>query len=60
MRMSMRGNAPKMVTWIICLVLFVIALAARFGGLQLPIPLATWSWVIGYALLLIAARVRGL
>jgi hypothetical protein len=58
--MSMQGNAPRMATWVICLVLFVIALAARFGGLQLPPPMATWSWVIGYALLLVAVRVRGL
>ena len=60
MRMSARGNAPKFVTWIICLVLFVIALASHFGVIQASPVLATWSWIIGFGLLLIACRFRGL
>ena len=54
------GKAPTMVVWIISLVLFLVALFAHFGVVRLAEPVATWSWIIGYALLLIACRVRGL
>ena len=49
-----------MVVWIISLVLYVIALAANFGGFNIDAQVATWSWIIGFGLLLIACRVRGL
>ena len=49
-----------MAVWIISLVLFLVALAAHFGIAKLGEPVATWSWIIGFALLLIACRVRGL
>jgi hypothetical protein len=54
------GKAPTMVVWIICLVLYVIALAAHFGIIQIGAPIAEWSWIIGLGLLLVACRVRGL
>lgn len=54
------GKAPTLVTWIISLVLFLIALAAQFGIVAMPAQIAVWSWIIGYALLLIACRVKGL
>ena len=54
------GKAPTMAVWIISLVLFLVALAAHFGIVKLGEPVATWSWIIGIALLLIACRVRGL
>jgi uncharacterized membrane protein YoaK (UPF0700 family) len=54
------SNAPKMVVWVICLVLFLIAVAAHFGFVHIREPIATWSWVIGFGLLLLACRVRGL
>lgn len=58
--MRFAANAPKMIVWVICLVLFVVALVARFGVGTIPEPLATWSWVVGFGLLLVACRVRGL
>ncbi len=54
------GNAPTLVVWVIALVLFLVALAARFNLVNLGEPVATWSWIIGFGLLLIACRVKGL
>jgi hypothetical protein len=54
------GKAPTMVVWIISLVLFMIALAAHFRIVDIGEPVATWSWIVGLGLLLIACRVRGL
>jgi hypothetical protein len=58
--MNNTGKAPTMVVWIISLVLFFIALIAQFGLAKIPDPIATWSWIIGFGLLLLACRVRGL
>ena len=54
------GKAPTMAVWVISLVLFLIALAAQLGLSAIPAPVATWSWIIGFGLLLVACRVRGL
>jgi len=54
------GKAPTMIVWVICLVLYVVALAAHFGVVAIGAPLALWSWIIGFGLLLVACRVRGL
>lgn len=54
------GKAPTLVTWIISLVLFLVALLSAFGVIRPGAEVALWSWIIGYALLLIACRVRGL
>jgi uncharacterized membrane protein YhaH (DUF805 family) len=54
------GKAPTLAVWVISLVLFLIALVAHFGLVRVGEPVATWSWIIGFALLLIACRVRGL
>lgn len=54
------GKAPTMIVWIISLVLFVIAVVAQFGIIRIGDPIATWSWIIGFGLLLVACRVRGL
>ncbi len=54
------GKAPTFVVWVISLVLFVIALLAQFGVVRLGAPIATWSWILGFGLLLIACRVKGL
>ena len=54
------GKAPTLAVWVISLVLFLIALAAQFGVARIGEPFATWSWIIGFGLLLIACRVRGL
>jgi hypothetical protein len=49
-----------MMVWIISLVLYLGALAAHFGIARVGAPAATWSWIIGFGLLLVACRVRGL
>ena len=54
------GSAPLNITWIICLVLYVVALLAAFGVVAVPTPFGLWAWVIGFGLLLVACRVRGL
>ena len=58
--MKNSGKAPTMVVWIISLVLYVVALAANFGVVNIDAQIVTWSWIIGFGLLLIACRVRGL
>jgi len=54
------GKAPKQITWIICLILYVVALAAHFGIVRVTGNVAEWSWIIGFGLLLAAVQVRGL
>jgi hypothetical protein len=58
--MARQTNAPKFVTWIISLVLFIVAIVAHFGLIQVSADIATWSWIIGYALLLAAVQLKGL
>ena len=58
--MARYGNkAPKHVTWVICLILYLIAALNFFGVIHVG-PLASWAWIVGFALLLIAVKVRGL
>ena len=54
------GKAPKQITWLICLVLYLVAVFAHFGVVRVRADVALWSWVIGYGLLLLAVRLRGL
>ncbi len=54
------NNAPKNITWVICLVLYLIAVLNVFGVISVPSNIAMWCWVVGYAVLLIAVKVRGL
>ncbi len=54
------GKAPTMIVWIISLVLFIVALVAQFGLIRIGDPVASWSWIIGFGLLLVACRLRGL
>ena len=56
----MQGNAPKQITWIICLVLYLVAVLTHFGIVHPGGNIAEWSWIIGFAILLVACRVRGL
>ena len=60
MRNNFSGKAPTMVVWVISLVLFLVALLANFGVIRPGAEVATWSWIIGFGLLLLACRVRGL
>lgn len=55
------GNAPKNITWIICLVLYLIALAGTFNIVpQITGQMTMWSWILGFGLLLVAVKVKGL
>ena len=54
------GKAPKQITWIICLILYVVALLAHFSVVSVSADVAVWSWIIGFGLLLLAVRLRGL
>ncbi len=58
--MSNTGKAPTMIIWVICLVLYVVALAAHFGLVKIGAPVASYSWIIGFGLLILACRIRGL
>lgn len=53
-------SAPKQITWLICLVLYIVALLAAFGVVHIDSQIALWSWVVGFGLLLVAVQVRGL
>jgi hypothetical protein len=60
-----RGNGAqtKQVTWVVCLVLYLLALAVHFRwfpSLHVQSELGTWAWILGYGLLLLAGKVRGL
>ena len=54
------GKAPTLVVWVICLVLFALALGAQFGIVAIAAPILPWAWIIGFGLLLVACRVKGL
>ncbi len=58
--MNMSGKAPTGVVWIISLILYIVALVAQFGLIKVDPQVVTWSWIIGFGLLLLACRVRGL
>lgn len=54
------GKAPKQITWVICLILYLVALLAHFGMVKVTGNVADWSWIIGFGLLLAAVQIRGL
>lgn len=58
--MTNRGKAPTTATFLICLVLYLIALLAQFGVVRFGPAVGQWAWIIGFGLLLLAVRVRGL
>ena len=53
-------NAPTNIVWFVCLVLFVVALVAHFRVIRIDRDIATWAWIGGFGLLLVATRVRRL
>jgi hypothetical protein len=53
-------NAPTGVVWIICLLLYAVAMLAHFRIVHIRADVATGSWIIGYGLLLIATQMRRL
>jgi hypothetical protein len=54
------GTGTKQVTWIVCLVLYLVALAGHFGIVHLSGEIQTWAWILGFGLLLVADKVRGI
>ncbi len=58
--MKIPASAPTTIVWVICLVLYIVALAAQFGVVKIDAQIVMWSWIIGFGLLLLACRVRGL
>jgi len=59
--MARGGNqSPRHVTWVICFILYLIAALNFFGVIRVGGALASWSWIVGYALLLLSVRIRGL
>ncbi|MEN3340473.1 MAG: hypothetical protein V7647_4149 [Acidobacteriota bacterium] len=58
--MAQRTNAPKQITWIICLILYLVALLTHLGIVHMDSGMSAWPWIIGYGLLLVAVQVRGL
>jgi small-conductance mechanosensitive channel len=54
------GKAPRTITWVICLVLYIVAVLSHFGYIHVGRDIAQWSWIVGYALLLLAVRIRNL
>ena len=60
MARSAQGNAPKHITWVICLILYLVALLAHFHVFNPGGKIADFAWIIGFALLLLATQIRGL
>jgi hypothetical protein len=58
--MRRSGKSVAHVTWIVCLVLFVVAILAHFGVIPIERGLGDYAWIIGYAVLLVAVKARGL
>lgn len=58
--MKSSGKAPTTAVWVISLILYVVALLANFNVIHIDHQIAAWSWIIGFGLLLLACRVRGL
>jgi hypothetical protein len=54
------GKAPKQITWLICLILYAVALVAHFGVVRMSGNIADWAWIGGFGLLLAAVQIRGL
>lgn len=54
------GASTRQVTWVVCLVLYLVALAVHFGILHAGAEIGTWAWILGFGLLLVAGKVRGL
>lgn len=54
------GNAPRTATFLIALVLYLVALATHFRYIRLDATLGDWAWIIGFGLLLVGVKVRGL
>jgi hypothetical protein len=56
----MKLNAPKNITWIIALVLGLLAILSRFTSLPLITENNFWVLAIGWALLVLATYLKDL
>lgn len=54
------GNAPKTSTFLIALLLYAVALAAHFRWVRIDAAIGDWAWIIGFGLLLVGVKLRGL
>ena len=58
----MKFNAPKTLTWLICLVLIVVGILAKFNIIPVAFIVANAFWfvAVGGVLLLLATMLKGL
>jgi hypothetical protein len=56
----MAATSTSNIIWIICLILYIIALLGHFGVAAGLAAIAPWCWIIGFGLLLVAGKLRGL
>ncbi|HSM23377.1 MAG TPA: hypothetical protein VK856_00770 [Anaerolineaceae bacterium] len=56
----MKTNAPKHITWIICLVLGILGLLGQVATIPVISGIAFWLVVIGLGLLLLATVLKDL
>jgi len=56
----MKLSAPKMITWLIAVLLGIIGLVAYLGSVSALTPYAFWLAALGLALLAVATVVKGL
>ena len=55
-----RCKEPHHLSFFIALILYVIALLAHFNVIHVSADIALYSWIIGFGLLLLAVRIKGL
>lgn len=56
----MKLSAPKMITWVIALILGVAALLGTITAIPVVSDYAIWIALIGLALMLLATAIKGL
>ena len=59
----MRLSAPKMITWVVALIVGVVGILVHVGSLSIlavPFGLGFWLVVVAFVLLLIATLLKGL
>lgn len=58
--MGIRTQAPRGVTLLVALVLWLLGAAEMLAGVELPFGVGRWALLVCGALLLVACLVRGL
>jgi|MTBAKSStandDraft_2_1061841.scaffolds.fasta_scaffold33155_3 hypothetical protein len=54
----MKLNAPKQVTFIVALVLFVLAFAAELGKVAVLAVAMPWLWIVAFVLLALGVLLK--